>query len=275
MCLIIKMIRGAVVLLSIACSVANGSTLDVGLVAHYRFDQDWKDSSGNQRDLTVSSANIKINGRYGWDPDSGTYRTTSTADFSTSSGARATYINGNTPSQNLVGFTFASWVKIDNFNRISPNEWSYLLGGDIYNGLQVRVSVAPDYNKNFWVLAWPHSNGFPAFNGVENATNIASGSWNHVAVTHDATTNLTEFFLNGQKKYEFINADPAHLDANYFFLGNSYHAQYNAGEMDDVRLYNRALTSLEVNYLAIPEPSAFSLLAIGLGVLAIVRRRRS
>ena len=29
-----------------------------GLIAHYSFDQDWTDSSGNQRDLSVYSSSI-------------------------------------------------------------------------------------------------------------------------------------------------------------------------------------------------------------------------
>jgi len=269
------MIKKALLAMFAISAVVNASTLDVGLVAHYTFDQDWTDSSGNQRDLVVNNAIIKSNGRYGWDPDSGTFNVSSTADFSTHTSARADYINANAPSQNMTAFTFASWVKIDNFNRVSPNEWSYLLGGNIYNGMQVRVAVMPDYNKSFSFLAWPHSNASAAFNGIDDPYNIVEGSWNHIAVTHDAATNLTEFFLNGEKKQEFTNGDPAHLDANYFFLGNYYYEVYNAGEMDDVRLYNRPLTSSEVHHLAVPEPSALSLLAIGLGGWALVHRRRS
>ena len=50
-------------------------------------------------------------------------------------------------------------------------------------------------------------------------------------------------------------------------------------EIDDVSIYNRALNSAEVATLyaneSVPEPSALSLLVIGLGGLAMIRRRRS
>jgi hypothetical protein len=54
---------------------------------------------------------------------------------------------------------------------------------------------------------------------------------------------------------------------------------YFHGSIDDVRLYNRPLSETEVATLyateSVPEPSSLSLLAIGLGGLAMMRRRRS
>jgi hypothetical protein len=50
-------------------------------------------------------------------------------------------------------------------------------------------------------------------------------------------------------------------------------------EWDDMRIYNRALSSAEVTTLyateSVPEPSALSFLATGLSGLAMLRRRRS
>jgi hypothetical protein len=45
------------------------------------------------------------------------------------------------------------------------------------------------------------------------------------------------------------------------------------GYLSDIRIYQFALTEAQV--LAVPEPSALSLLAVGLGALAMMRRRRS
>jgi hypothetical protein len=49
--------------------------------------------------------------------------------------------------------------------------------------------------------------------------------------------------------------------------------------IDDVRIWDRSLSNTEVAALyateRIPEPSALSLLAVGLGGLAMMRRRRS
>ena len=69
--------------------------------------------------------------------------------------------------------------------------------------------------------------------------------------------------------------------AAFGFTGNNYF-QFGGRrdvEIDDVRFYQRALTSTENAYLysveSVPEPSALSLLVVGLSGLAIFRRRRS
>jgi len=50
-------------------------------------------------------------------------------------------------------------------------------------------------------------------------------------------------------------------------------------EWDDMRIYDRTLSSAEVTQIyaleSVPEPSALSLFAVGLGGLAMLRRRRS
>jgi hypothetical protein len=75
------------------------------------------------------------------------------------------------------------------------------------------------------------------------------GEWAHVAVTFDGTT--AKFFVNavetGEGGFSF-GADPAagvHLGCCDSNGGNPFN-----GALDEVRIYDRALSSFEINYLA-------------------------
>jgi hypothetical protein len=62
-------------------------------------------------------------------------------------------------------------------------------------------------------------------------------------------------------------------------IENGNPVYFSRGGIDDLQFYDSALSSLQVSQIytqqLIPEPSALSLLAVGLGGLALVRRRRS
>ncbi|HUT30518.1 MAG TPA: LamG domain-containing protein [Sedimentisphaerales bacterium] len=81
--------------------------------------------------------------------------------------------------------------------------------------------------------------------------NIARGEWAHVAGTYDG--NSVKCYVNGQvSNSETIGVITLLQDTNDLAIGNRSDADDRAfiGTVDDVRVYNRALTRAEVGWLA-------------------------
>ena len=95
--------------------------------------------------------------------------------------------------------------------------------------------------------------GFWAQNEVKTSVGVTSGVWNHWVFTLDNTSGNYAFYLNGQPFGNGTgsfniqsNALPLYLGAE--FTGGSPDL-YFKGAMDNLRIYNRALSSNEVAQL--------------------------
>lgn len=254
-------------LVQLSSKASAETTLSQGLIAHYKFESGWNDLTTNNRHLTPYSAAIKVNGRNGWDPEAGANQLSATADFSLTRGSAAGYLNTNASTQNLSSFTFATWFKANTLSRpyseVSLGEWSYLLHG----AFSIRLSVETNWNRNFVVVSENHVNGTSQLPLMENR-------WYHLTATHSEST--TRLYLDGA----LLSAvggeiqNPASLNPNSYELGN-FVGFYNLdGEMDDVRIYDRALSSAEVTGL-VPEPTTFQMLPFALGLIIFGRRART
>ena len=113
--------------------------------------------------------------------------------------------------------------------------------------------------------------GYTGFGGP--FSEFSANKWQHITVTK--TGSVWNYYYNGFLNYTKNNGSPAvTFDKNFYYLFNSGGYQYELnGQVSDLVIYDRALTSSEVAQL-VPEPSALSLPAIGLGGLAMMRRRR-
>ena len=108
-----------------------------------------------------------------------------------------------------------------------------------------------------WKISLP-SHGKPVFttNSVGGIKDMDSdsvalpiGAWRHVVMTHDAAGN--KVFINGQLKKSIVATGALNKTSKPFGIG------YNAvdgggnfnGDLDDIQVYNRALTDIEVTAL--------------------------
>ena len=79
------------------------------------------------------------------------------------------------------------------------------------------------------------------------ATNFLDGNWHHVATTYNGTTR--RIYLNGAQ----VAADVPgtnNATALNFRIGSTNNSEYFSGTLDDVALYDNALTAAEVQFLA-------------------------
>ena len=77
---------------------------------------------------------------------------------------------------------------------------------------------------------------------------LSSNTWYHVVTTYDGTTR--SLYLNGVLKASDTNRGPNNATAAEFHIGKTCCAEYFTGLIDDVAIYNRALTESEVADLA-------------------------
>jgi len=110
---------------------------------------------------------------------------------------------------------------------------------------------------------------------------IPYGQWHHYALTVSVDTmtlyvdgEQVASLANNQQGNYYSNVDTIEIGRHSYIvpdLGLRDGGFFN-GMIDDVRIYNFAMTAHELNTMVIPEPSCLALLACG--AVALVRKRR-
>ena len=226
----LSIIAACVLLLIQSLQNLHAVTPTNGLVAFYPFDGNGNDASGNGRNLTIIDCGF-TNGIRG-----------QALNFAQGS-SRADWLPSGGPNYTNT-FSFSVWFKPDTITRDYP-EWMYLVGGSsLYTNATLRLGVGSNNRQiNFM------SGGAAVANYGFWSTNmnvIRTNAWNHIVVTaqHGAGASL---YFNGQLLATDTTNPDYWFDQNNFFFGNYLSSMYPfAGQMDQIRLYNRALTQAEV-----------------------------
>jgi len=263
------MIKRLLLAIFVISAVVNASTLDVGLVAHYTFDGNMNDSSGNNYN---SGTYIGTNYYYGGSDVVSVTTTFSSNRLFNNPSSSSVYLNGSTtlraqvptPSYpNNNSWSWSIWLK--------PSE----LGVDRF--LISRTDLTNDWSINPLLATTGLGSKYITNDGLYSQTPLQTSVWQQIVITSDQNGDRS-FYIDGA----LDNTSGGHVlyqDLGMFNIGSLQNSPGFIGNVDDVRIYNRALSSIEVASLyateSVPEPSAISLHAIGLGVLAMMRRRRS
>ncbi|MBN1363156.1 MAG: discoidin domain-containing protein [Sedimentisphaerales bacterium] len=218
---------------------ATGNPVDPGmanLVAHYPMSDSAADASGNNRNGTVETGSSFAAGPQGY--------------------GRAVVLDGTSGYvtlpigmliQSLSSSTYASWV---NFLAPTGGAWERVFdfgtGTTNYMFLSTRQTATG-----------PMTFGILTTGGTEvrvvGPDRVPAG-WHHVAVVIDSATMNIDLYLDGlvvgSNTTTMLPSGLGNTTQNW--LGRSQWADdsYYAGSIDEFRIYNRALTSAEVQYLA-------------------------
>jgi hypothetical protein len=197
-----------------------------GLVGWWKLDESVgttaADSSGNGNNGTLSGGTWQVSGGH----DAGAIHLNA-ADV-VNCGAAASL---NTPS-----VTVAFWMKADSLGNVIPVDKLPTTGS-------VGYAVKLRDNGSIWFRVG--AEGGPALD-VYGANNIyTNGVWVHVACTFDAGTGNMRMYINGVVEgHQPTFATTLNASSITFRMGSTVE-QY-AGLLDDVRVYDHALTSNEV-----------------------------
>ncbi|HPQ12612.1 MAG TPA: DUF2341 domain-containing protein, partial [Paludibacteraceae bacterium] len=184
------------------------------------------DRSGNGNNGTLYNSPTWVDGKFG-----------KALSFNGSNDYVTTPIKSNT----LTDFTMEAWVKASSVpsNRriVMGSGWNY---NDWYIGINLSSNTGAPARK--W-LFWVASNSQIAYLAAPDE--IVAGEWYYLVATYQGTTG--KFYINGNYIGSFTFTRTT--DTNPFQIGRSYSGEYFNGLVDEVRVYNRALTSAEVSDL--------------------------
>ncbi|MFJ6000436.1 family 43 glycosylhydrolase [Streptomyces sp. NPDC092370] len=218
-----------------------GPDVPADLLLHYGFDE----TGGN---IVRDSSGHGYHGTYVRTPDFGTG--VEGGSFKMSGG----------PS----GSTTSPYVRIPNgllknADSVTVSTYAKWKGGDSFQWL---FGLGPDSDK--YLFATPSNGGSRLYSAITKASwsaeskltagsRLTPGEWRHVTVTLDGSTGAMVLYVDGiEAARTTTTIKPSELyDANKDYSGYIGRSQYAAdpyfgGEVDDFRVYDRALTATEV-----------------------------
>jgi len=202
--------------------------LDAGLVAAFAFDESGgilaADASGNGNAAAISNASWTTRGKYG-------------AGLMFNGSDTKLTVKDAYALQLKTGMTLEAWIK--------PSTVDESVREVIYKGDQTAAG---------YYLAATSRNASKPVSGVrigegevqtQGRSRLPKNSWTHLAATYDGET--LRFYVNGREKS--AQAQPGGLATTAGDLeigGNSLAGSYFRGLIDEVRIYNHALSAAEI-----------------------------
>ncbi|HEU5077194.1 MAG TPA: LamG domain-containing protein, partial [Polyangiaceae bacterium] len=157
----------------------------------------------------------------------------------------------------LRSFTVSSWFKIDGYDSdySGAGEHYYLFGssGIASGGISTYQGGGIGFFIGGGIVFLKGSQGSTASNLWWDVRDFRSdGEWHHVAVTYDEVEGVARLYGDGAERDSYAVTlgtvrpqVPAQLSANYF-IGSRGTGHFFNGGVDDVHLWNRALTAAEI-----------------------------
>lgn len=208
--------------------------LSVALIANYPFDNSWKDESGHCRDVLAP------------------YTTFEPGLLGSSLGlaegnSQASYWNdpNNTESLGRINnFTFSVWMKAATLEQ--PDGQAYYLVSAPNNAAYLRIANGAEGSRVLGLgYEWP---SIPGYGYQTPGTNVLrAGVWQHVVGVQEA--EVTRIYVNGTLVGSTDTGELVPFDPENFTLGNLFNSNTFHGQLDEVRIYGRALSPAEVGAL--------------------------
>jgi Concanavalin A-like lectin/glucanases superfamily len=213
---------------SVAVTVANtqvSNTQPSGLVAAYGFAEGAgptvADSSGNGNTGTISGATWTTQGKFG-----------SALVFDGTSAVVT--VPGAASLQLTTGMTLEAWV----YPTVAPAGWRAVIDKNVDR--YYLMASSDQGNRPVAGGTWAAGN-----QNAPGPTVLAVNTWTHLAATFDGAT--VRLYVNGTQVASQAQTTPLTTSTGTLQIGgDAYWGENFAGRIDEVRIYNRALSAAEI-----------------------------
>jgi len=210
-----------------------------GLIAWYPFTGNAIDSSGNGNNGTVNGATLTTD-RFG------NVNSAYSFNGATSNILIPNTLISNTPSS----YSISLWFKIDTLANSNGN--SPMLISDRSTGLSSYKYTIAMRVADSTIETGIYDGSSPNGQGVAN-TKIKDKNWHHVIQIFNSSSKILSQYIDGTFTGSFNNVSQWSTKSNPTFIGmwNGFvgYSGYFKGKIDDIRIYNRAIDSTEIQGL--------------------------
>lgn len=172
------------------------------------------------------------------------------------------------------GFTVGMWINPATYNLQDLIEWNNG-GGFIGVHMTLNVPNSGGGEGSLWANLVDSSGGDHQLSSTTGL--ISTNAFQHVALSYDKLSGQAKLYINGSVvASSALGTFTLETSADAYFgirPSGPFTGIWYGGSMDEVTLYNRALSDSEVVTLAsVPEPTSATLLICG--TLCLLGRRR-
>ena len=226
--------------LFLSISIVNGfafAGINDGLVAYYPFNGDANDESGNGNNGIIQEATL-VDDKYG-NPESAYLFDGIDDKIFVSNNGELSFNPG------FENYTVSAWVKR---NSIQTFDGIIMDRSDTYSVGQTSYTLMGDENGKFNFISW--GGGYGGFR-VDSPNNYIAGEWHLVTGVVEGSTAL--LYIDDVEVMQ-SNVTPFENNENNEVTIGNWHGTYGwekpfDGTIDDVRIYNRALSEAEIQQL--------------------------
>ena len=210
-----------------------------GLVAYYPFNGNANDESGNGNNGITTGTTLSTD-RFG----------NSNKAYSFNGSNNYITVNNSLLSNTFSSFTISCWIQTTMAS--GPGQ---IIADRFTTGYPYKYSMMNQSNGT--VTAGSHDGGSNTNNVISTPVNIGNGQWRHIIVVLDASLLKYGIYIDGTFNIEITNintgawsslSNPTSIGVSRGPSGYDF-ANWFSGKLDDIRVYNRALSASEISQL--------------------------